>query len=91
MSIFFFYGVACCDSALNLVGSAGSVFPVGMDSVRRTYTIMRGRHIDKRVPSKEFLSALDKAETAGFLSFFFFFFFLLFELVCAHGVMCYIY
>jgi hypothetical protein len=35
-----------------------------MDSVRRTYTIMRGRHIDKRVPSKEFLSALDKAETA---------------------------
>jgi hypothetical protein len=37
-----------------------------MDSVRRTYTIMRGRHIDKRVPSKEFLSALDKAETAGF-------------------------
>ncbi|CAH2068028.1 unnamed protein product, partial [Thlaspi arvense] len=37
---------------------------VGMDSVRRTYTIMRGRHIDKRVPSKESLSALDKAETA---------------------------
>nr|AAF68114.1 F20B17.24 [Arabidopsis thaliana] len=36
-----------------------------MDSVRRTYTIMRGRHIDKRVPSKEFLSALDKAETAA--------------------------
>ncbi|CAH8258851.1 unnamed protein product [Arabidopsis lyrata] len=35
-----------------------------MDSVRRTYTIMRGRHIDKRVPSKDFLSALDKAETA---------------------------
>lgn len=43
-----------------------SVFPKGMDSVRRTYTIMRGRHIDKRVPSKDFLSALDKAETAGF-------------------------
>ncbi|XP_020891111.1 probable plastidic glucose transporter 3 isoform X4 [Arabidopsis lyrata subsp. lyrata] len=41
-----------------------SVFPKGMDSVRRTYTIMRGRHIDKRVPSKDFLSALDKAETA---------------------------
>lgn len=26
---------------------------------------MRGRHIDKRVPSRESLSALDKAETAG--------------------------
>lgn len=37
----------------------------GMDSVRRTYTMMRGRHIEKRVPSRELLSVLDKAETAG--------------------------
>ncbi|KAG5379910.1 hypothetical protein IGI04_027752 [Brassica rapa subsp. trilocularis] len=37
----------------------------GMDSVRRTYTMMRGRHIEKRVPSRELLSVLDKAETAA--------------------------
>lgn len=37
----------------------------GMDSVRSTYTMMRGRHIEKRVPSKEFLSSLDKTEPAG--------------------------
>jgi len=30
--------------------------------------MMRGRHIEKRVPSKELLSVLDKAETAGSLS-----------------------
>ncbi|WZZ66930.1 hypothetical protein YC2023_078300 [Brassica napus] len=43
---------------------AGGQSISGMDSVRRTYTMMRGRHIEKRVPSKELLSVLDKAETA---------------------------
>ncbi|XP_010538037.1 PREDICTED: probable plastidic glucose transporter 3 isoform X2 [Tarenaya hassleriana] len=31
-------------------------------------TRMRGRHVEKRVPSRESLSALDKAENAAFLS-----------------------
>ncbi|KAH0874367.1 hypothetical protein HID58_071729 [Brassica napus] len=57
--------LSCCDEILD-----SGTFPVanvtspGMDSVRRTYTMMRGRHIEKRVPSKELLSVLDKAETA---------------------------
>ncbi|KAL0806042.1 hypothetical protein Bca101_098533 [Brassica carinata] len=46
------------------IGEVGGGEAAGMDSVRRTYTMMRGRHIEKRVPSKELLSVLDKAETA---------------------------
>ncbi|KAF3517604.1 hypothetical protein DY000_02062040 [Brassica cretica] len=47
------------------IGEVGGGEAAGMDSVRRTYTMMRGRHIEKRVPSKELLSVLDKAETAA--------------------------
>uniref|UniRef100_M4CH51 Major facilitator superfamily (MFS) profile domain-containing protein n=1 Tax=Brassica campestris TaxID=3711 RepID=M4CH51_BRACM len=49
-------------AALELMGERDEEW--GMDSVRRTYTMMRGRHIEKRVPSRELLSVLDKAETA---------------------------
>uniref|UniRef100_A0A0D3CVI1 Major facilitator superfamily (MFS) profile domain-containing protein n=1 Tax=Brassica oleracea var. oleracea TaxID=109376 RepID=A0A0D3CVI1_BRAOL len=57
--------LSCCDEILDSgTFLVANVTSPGMDSVRRTYTMMRGRHIEKRVPSKELLSVLDKAETA---------------------------